>query len=170
MASASKPALVYAMAPSMLLQAHAAMDYEAVRPAQGGPSLLHSCLTWLAYSGLGGSGPFRGRMSQLTLMHLADVWLQIHTFILSMQTGNGSDLLTFDAFSPMPSAPSKGLHIVQLELGETLDIVMQSNPANAFGGDYRYVPAPTLLTNFPFELFLAYSSVARHGALQFARL
>ncbi|KAK9792751.1 hypothetical protein WJX73_006180 [Symbiochloris irregularis] len=53
------------------------------------------------------------------------------------QVGNGSDALVFEAFSPMPLDPVTGLHVLQTDLGEVIEIVIQNGPGNAFNGDYR---------------------------------
>lgn len=45
----------------------------------------------------------------------------------------------FLAENPMPEYPSEGLHILQPQLGDVVDIVIQAAPANAFHGDYRCV-------------------------------
>ena len=56
---------------------------------------------------------------------------------MRLQEGNGTEVVVFDAFSPMPAKPSRGLNIARVDLGDVVDIVVQNAPANAFGGDYR---------------------------------
>ena len=53
------------------------------------------------------------------------------------QYGNTSETKVFLARNPAPLYPSEGLHILQPQLGEVIDIILYSAPANAFNGDYR---------------------------------
>lgn len=58
--------------------------------------------------------------------------------------GNGSEVLVWDAFSPLPEYPVKAQHVLQVQRGEVIDIVLQNNKANAFNGDYRCADAALL--------------------------
>ena len=54
-----------------------------------------------------------------------------------MQVGNSALPEVFLGGVNTPDTPSTGLHILQLQLGEVVELVIQNNPANAFNGDYR---------------------------------
>ena len=55
----------------------------------------------------------------------------------TVQFGNTSETAVFLAENPVPEYPSEGLHILQPQLGDVVDIVIQAAPANALNGDYR---------------------------------
>ena len=54
-----------------------------------------------------------------------------------MQNGTGAELKVFMADAPMPENPSVGLHALQLQMGDVVDIILQNTPSAAFNGDYR---------------------------------
>ena len=43
----------------------------------------------------------------------------------------------FMATEPMPVKPSTGLHALEVQLGDVVDIILQNTPSSSFNGDYR---------------------------------
>ena len=52
----------------------------------------------------------------------------------------------------MATNPVPGMHIVQVPLGQVVDVVLQNNPAQSFNGEYRVNTARTAMEQHPFHL------------------
>ena len=78
----------------------------------------------------------------------------VHTYVLTyfagsactlcLQTLNASSQPTvfLDDGSNPPVYPSTGQHIIQLDIGEVVDIVLINQPANSYNGDLTWVLMP----------------------------
>jgi len=72
--------------------------------------------------------------------------------ILGVQTWNRTDRpQAFDGKQPAPIIPAAGMHVVTIEWGEVVDVVMVNQPASASNGDYRGVNR-TFMDHHPMHL------------------